>query len=68
MKDSGVEWIGEIPEHWGVKKMKYGLSLKTEKGEPMSDDIKISPENVQSYTGVCNNMHSEYSGDGVIFE
>ncbi|KXY09836.1 restriction endonuclease subunit S [Bacillus wiedmannii] len=23
MKDSGVEWIGEIPEHWNIKKMKY---------------------------------------------
>jgi len=23
MKDSGVEWIGEIPSHWGVKKLKY---------------------------------------------
>lgn len=23
MKDSGVEWIGEIPEHWGVAKLKY---------------------------------------------
>lgn len=23
MKDSGVEWIGEIPEHWEKKKMKY---------------------------------------------
>lgn len=22
-KDSGIEWIGEIPEHWGVKKVKY---------------------------------------------
>jgi type I restriction enzyme S subunit len=22
-KDSGVEWIGEIPEGWGVKKLKY---------------------------------------------
>jgi type I restriction enzyme S subunit len=22
-KDSGVEWIGEIPEHWKVKKLKY---------------------------------------------
>ena len=24
MKDSGVEWIGEIPEHWQVKKL-FGL-------------------------------------------
>lgn len=23
MKDSGVEWIGEIPEHWEVKKLRY---------------------------------------------
>lgn len=23
MKNSGVEWIGEIPEHWIVKKLKY---------------------------------------------
>lgn len=22
MKDSGIEWIGEVPEHWGVKRMK----------------------------------------------
>jgi len=23
MKDSGVEWIGEIPEHWDLKKLRY---------------------------------------------
>ena len=23
MKDSGVEWIGEIPKHWKVSKFKY---------------------------------------------
>lgn len=23
MKDSGIEWIGEIPEHWEVKKVKH---------------------------------------------
>jgi len=23
MKDSGIEWIGQIPEHWEVKKLKY---------------------------------------------
>ena len=21
-KDSGVEWLGEVPEHWEVKKLK----------------------------------------------
>ena len=28
MKDSGVEWIGEIPEHWVAKKLKHCLSIK----------------------------------------
>ncbi|MGF1844420.1 restriction endonuclease subunit S [Vibrio clamense] len=23
MKDSGVEWLGEVPEHWSVKKIKH---------------------------------------------
>ncbi len=23
MKDSGVEWLGDVPEHWEVKKTKY---------------------------------------------
>lgn len=23
MKDSGVEWLGEVPEHWGVKQLKH---------------------------------------------
>jgi type I restriction enzyme S subunit len=27
LKDSGVEWLGEIPQHWEVSKMKY-LSRK----------------------------------------
>lgn len=31
MKDSGVEWLGEIPEHWEVSKLKYKI-LKLESG------------------------------------
>lgn len=27
MKDSGVEWIGQIPEHWEVKKLKFLLTI-----------------------------------------
>ena len=26
MKDSGVEWIGEVPEHWEVRRLKYLLN------------------------------------------
>src|SRR5690554_1893597 len=27
MKDSGVDWIGEIPEHWEVRKLKYVFDI-----------------------------------------
>lgn len=27
MKDSGIEWIGEVPEHWEVKRMKDIVKL-----------------------------------------
>lgn len=28
MKDSGVEWLGEVPEHWVVSKLKYFSSIQ----------------------------------------
>lgn len=27
MKDSGVPWLGEVPEHWEVRKLKYAVSF-----------------------------------------
>lgn len=34
MKDSGVEWIGEVPNNWNKIKCKYVLFEKSEKGFP----------------------------------
>ncbi len=28
LKPSGIEWIGDIPEHWEVKKIKYLISIQ----------------------------------------
>lgn len=28
MKDSGVEWIGEVPEHWEVRRLKSMMSIQ----------------------------------------
>mgnify|MGYP000088250700 CR=1 FL=1 len=38
MKDSGVEWIGEIPEDWNVGKTLYALSM------PITDGPHETPE------------------------
>ena len=32
LKDSGVEWLGEIPAHWDVKRLKYLGRLKSGNG------------------------------------
>jgi type I restriction enzyme, S subunit len=32
MKDSGVEWIGEVPEGWEVKRLKYVVNGKLKYG------------------------------------
>ncbi|MEI6385347.1 MAG: restriction endonuclease subunit S [Spirochaetota bacterium] len=29
LKPSGVEWLGEVPEHWEVSKLKYGSQTST---------------------------------------
>ncbi|MGP5192624.1 hypothetical protein ACTXJO_03130 [Psychrobacter celer] len=33
MKDSGVDWIGNIPEHWVLKRLKYILSERNERSK-----------------------------------
>ncbi|MCC5840000.1 MAG: restriction endonuclease subunit S [Opitutales bacterium] len=29
-KPSGVEWLGDVPEHWEVKRLKYSVSINDE--------------------------------------
>ena len=33
-KDSGVKWLGEIPSHWELRKMKYTFDERSQKGYP----------------------------------
>lgn len=33
-KDSGVHWLGEIPSHWSLRKMKYTFVERSQKGFP----------------------------------
>lgn len=35
-KPSGIEWLGDIPEHWEVKRLKYLSEIKT--GEKNTED------------------------------
>lgn len=43
MKDSGVEWLGEVPEHWEVKRLKFIATVQTgvAKGKDTADQKTI---------------------------
>ena len=42
MKDSGIEWLGEIPAHWEVKRLKYIASINEENlSEKTDENIEI---------------------------
>jgi type I restriction enzyme S subunit len=42
MKDSGIEWIGEVPEHWEVIAFKHILKERTEKNNPIKSTERLS--------------------------
>lgn len=69
MKDSGIEWLGEIPEHWEVKKMKYVCKLISEKTSDKPQYI-IALENIESWSGkiIGDPYDNTMSGDAQLFQ
>ena len=65
-KDSGIEWIGEVPEHWEVKRIKYFFRLITEKNSTLKTK-KVALENIESWTGRFIDSEVDYQGEGISF-
>ena len=42
-KDSGVTWLGEVPEHWKVRKLRNLPDLATERDRPVHGELPIAP-------------------------
>ncbi|NEW59825.1 restriction endonuclease subunit S [Sulfurovum sp. bin170] len=66
-RDSGVEWLGKIPEDWEVKKLKYNLTLQTDKVTIINQQV-IALENIASWSGQYIPTDSKYQGDDVEFK
>lgn len=49
LRDSGIEWLGEIPEHWMVKRLKFLVDNIIEKSS--TSNFKVALENIESWTG-----------------
>lgn len=71
MKDSGIEWIGEIPEGWECKKLKFCSQFVQQKYDDKSD-ISLSYiglENVVSWNGKYIETDSQYDKEqSVLFQ
>ena len=50
-RDSGVEWLGEVPEHWEVKRLEYVASYRTSSVDKRTEDGEL-PVRLCNYTDV----------------
>ena len=57
MKDSGIEWLGEIPEHWEVKKLAFEFNTLNTKRVPLSAEERGKME---------SRIYDYYGASGVI--
>ncbi|MBS0507239.1 MAG: restriction endonuclease subunit S [Proteobacteria bacterium] len=65
-KDSGVAWLGEVPGHWEVVRLKHHLRLLTEKTDRRTHPVAL--ENIESWSGRFVPTETEFQGEGVAFE
>ena len=71
MKDSGIEWIGEIPEHWKTIRIKYLLGERKERSihgeeEPLSMSQKYGLIPTKEMD-VIPNMASSFEGAKIVY-
>ena len=50
MKDSGIEWLGKIPKHWEVKRLK-NILLNINSGDGISNDELVEDGEIEVYGG-----------------
>lgn len=59
MKDSGVEWVGKIPNNWSFIKSKYIFSQKNKRGN--KDNLQLLTPS-QKYGVIPQTLYEELSG------
>ena len=63
-KDPGVEWLGEVPEHWAVERLKSSVANIVEQNtERRQRDIYLALEHVESWTGRLKSADLEVPSD-----
>lgn len=61
MKDSGIDWIGEIPQNWEVSKFKFNINIRTQFDFYNSEYNKyVGLENIISKSGKYIDTKTKY--------
>ncbi len=64
-KPSGVEWLGDLPKHWKVRRLKYSASLVNQKVDAGDSDLPYTGlEHIESGTGKRIALNGEASSEG----
>ena len=64
-RPSGVEWLGDVPEHWEVARLKgYVANIVDQASERGADEIYIALEHVESWTGRFREAGQDVGFDG----
>ncbi len=62
MKDSGVEWLGEVPEHWGIMKFTHCVKIRSGQVDPRKPPYDnfwlIAPNHISSGQGRIINLET----------
>ncbi|MCU7907143.1 MAG: restriction endonuclease subunit S, partial [Candidatus Thiodiazotropha sp. (ex Epidulcina cf. delphinae)] len=67
LKPSGVEWIGDIPEHWEVRRLKFLChNLNEQTTEKLPGETYIALEHVESWTGRISLPDEEIAFDSQV--
>lgn len=62
-KDSDVYWLGNIPTHWEVKRLKFLASFRNERVKKYDNHLTIGLENIESWTGKIILLNQEQKYD-----
>jgi len=64
-KPSGIEWLGEIPEHWGKRRLKYCAPVVNEKTDGAGSGLPYTGlEHIESWTGKLIATTEKSEADG----
>lgn len=63
-KDSGIQWIGKIPEGWETTRGKNMMNQVTTKS---NSSVKVALENIESESGKLVTTESIFDGNGIAF-